>query len=377
MTLDARARAAAQAIDRSATRLDPVAGLDVLLRRRRRQPLQRAAAAAAMVLVLIVALWAGMIWCGPTPVQPPLGPVTRFRAGPKPVSVALSPGASWVVDFGNTITRIDPATGRVQGAVRVRLPGDAALLLATVGDGKLWVVYAVGDRDPEVFGVDPSAIQPGSTIDPSTSPAVTTIRPRANFIEDQAQPGDIVAGSGSVWVALQAQDQVARFDAATGKLLGHIPLPHPTALALDGQILWVATADGRLHSIETHTETVTIRAATGMLARRLRVGQGGVWLMSAEGQVLRLDPQTNRMAQIQGAFRPADLAVGPEGVWVYDQHQGVLLRIDPPTMRVARTVPVIGRPLVQLDARVLAVGNGAVWLVDKSNNTVVRVDPYR
>jgi streptogramin lyase len=378
MTLDARARAAAQAIHGSATRLDPGAGLDDLLARRRRQPLQRAAAAAALVLlVLMVAVWAGMVWRGPAPVQPTLGPVTQFRAGPKPVSVALSPGAAWVVDFGNTISRIDPSNGQVQGSVRVRLPADAALFLATVGDGKLWVVYAIGDNDPEVFGVDLSTAQAASTIDPSTSPAVTTIRPRANFIEDQAQPGDIVAGSGSVWIALQAHDQVARFDAATGKLLREIPLPHPTALALDDRTLWVATADGRLHSIDTHTGAVRTRAATGMLARRLRVGQGGVWLMTAEGKLLRLDPRTNRMAQVQGAFRPADLAVGPEGIWVYDQDRGVVLRIDPQTMGVVRTVPVISRPLVQLDARVLAVGNGAVWLVDKSNKSVVRVDPYR
>jgi streptogramin lyase len=378
MTLDARARAAARAIDASATRLDPVAGLEELLARRRRQPLQRAAAAAALVLVvLVVAVWAGMVWRGPTPVRPPLGPVTGFRAGPEPVSVALSPGAAWVVDFGNTISRIDPTTGQVQGSVRVQLPADGALFSATVGDGKLWVVYAVGDKDPEVFGIDLSMIQPGSTIDPSTTRGVTTIRPRGNFIEDQAQPGDIVAGSGSVWVALQAQDQLARFDAATGKLLRQFPLQHPTALALDGQTLWVATADGRLHSLDTHTGAVSIRAATGMLTRRVRVGQGGVWLMTAEGKLLRLDPQTNHVTQVPGAFRPADLAVGPEGVWVYDQHRGVVLRIDPQTMRVVRTIPAISRPLVQLDARVLAVGNGAVWLVDKSNNTVVRVDPYR
>jgi streptogramin lyase len=56
--------------------------------------------------------------------------------------------------------------------------------------------------------------------------------------------------------------------------------------------------------------------------------------MTAEGKVLRLDPRTNQIvAQVPGAFRPADLAVGPEGVWV--------------------------------------------WVVDKSNNAVVRVDPYR
>lgn len=76
MNLDARARAAAQAIDHSATRLDPVAGLDELLRRRRRQPLQRAAAAGLALLVMVAAIWAGVVWLGPTSIQPTLGPRT-------------------------------------------------------------------------------------------------------------------------------------------------------------------------------------------------------------------------------------------------------------------------------------------------------------
>ena len=76
MNLDARARAAAQAIDHSATRLDPVAGLDDLLRRRRRQPLQRAAAAGLALLVMVAAIWAGVVWLGPTSIQPTLGPRT-------------------------------------------------------------------------------------------------------------------------------------------------------------------------------------------------------------------------------------------------------------------------------------------------------------
>ena len=76
MNVDTRARAAAQAIDHSATRLDPVAGLDALLRRRRRQPLQRAAAAGLALLVMVVAIWAGVVWRGPTSIEPTLGPRT-------------------------------------------------------------------------------------------------------------------------------------------------------------------------------------------------------------------------------------------------------------------------------------------------------------
>jgi streptogramin lyase len=80
--------------------------------------------------------------------------------------------------------------------------------------------------------------------------------------------------------------------------------------------------------------------------------------------------------QVTGTFEAADLAVGVEGVWVYDQHQGAVLRIDPSTNRIGRTVPVIGQPLAEL-SRVLALGDGAVWVVDKGGEALVRVDPYR
>jgi hypothetical protein len=96
MNLDARARAAAQAIDHSATRLDPVAGLDELVRRRRRQPLQRAAAAGLALLVMVAAIWAGVVWRGPTSIEPTLGPGRTVAEGTvkvvlgRPLTVRLS-----------------------------------------------------------------------------------------------------------------------------------------------------------------------------------------------------------------------------------------------------------------------------------------------
>jgi streptogramin lyase len=371
MNLDARARAAAQAIDRSATRLDAVAGLDDLLRHRRRQPLRRAAAAAAFaLLVLVVTIWAGVALRGPTPVQPTLGPVTRFRAGPKPVSVAVTPGAAWVLNYGNaTLSRIDPNTGQLQGSFSVPFAKEQGdLVFATVAEGRLWVVHGTpGARETAV-----------SAIDPSTGQTVTTFGLGGDITQEWlTSPGDLAVGSGAVWVALQTEDQIKRFDAATGKLLDRIRLPAPTALAVNGQTLWVATADGRLHSIDTETKAVAVRATTKMVTR-IRVGQGGAWLMTFDGKVLRLDRRTGRIvAQVPGAFRAADLAVGAEGVWVYDQHQGAVLRIDPRTNRAVRTIPVISQPLVEAHAHVLAVGDGAVWVVDKAGQAVVRVDPNR
>jgi DNA-binding beta-propeller fold protein YncE len=368
MNVDARARAAAQAIDHSATRLDPVAGLDDLLHRRRRQPLQRAAAAALALLVMAVAIWAGVVWRGPTPVQPTLGPVTRFRVGPAPVSVAVTPGAAWVLNWANsTISRIDPSTGRVQASFSVPYanhPGE--LGFATVAEGRLWVLLQWGVKGTSILAINPS-----------TSQTLTTFWAGGFVLNPFAPQGDLAVGAGAVWVALESADEVRRIDAATGKLLDRTRLPEPTALAVDGQTLWVATADGRLHSIDVATGAGRMRTTTALVAR-IRVGQGGLWLLTADGKVLRLDRRTGRIvAHVPGTFRAADLAVGAEGVWVYDQYQGTVLRIDPGTNRVVRTIPVISQPLVELHSRVLALGAGAVWVVDKAAETVVRVDPNR
>jgi streptogramin lyase len=373
VNVDARARASAQAIDRSASRLDPVAGLDDLLRRRRRQPLRRAAAATALaVLVAVVALWAGVALRGPTPIQPTLGPITRFRVGPNPVSVALSPGAAWVLNSGDdTISRVDPSTGRTPEPSAIRAYGVlGTLIFATFADGRLWVAHL--QEGSSGHGI--------SVIDPSTGGSTNTFSVGGAVFEGSGIDGDLAVGGGAVWVALPAGDEVKWFDTVTGKLLGRIPFPRPTALALDDRTLWVATADGRLHrvDIDTRASTVTAAATTTETVTRIRVGQGGVWLMTLDGKLLRLDRRTGRiMAQVPGAFRAADLAVGAEGVWVYDQHQGAVLRTDPDTNRVARTIPVISQPLVELSSHVLALGAGAVWVVDKAGEAVVRVDPNR
>jgi streptogramin lyase len=368
VNVDARARASAQAIDRSASRLDAVAGLDDLLARRRHQPLRRAAAAFA-VLVVVAAIWAGVALRGPAPIQPTLGPVERFRVGPGPISVAVTPGAAWVLNSGDTtISRIDPETGGVQSTFTASFVVDVEgrLVSAMVAEGRLWVVHNVSYDETAVTAVDPS-----------TGRAQPTIRFGGFVLDVLGKQGDLAIGSGAVWVALEGEDQVKRLDAATGKLLDRYRLDEPTALAVDGQTLWVATGDGRLHRIDIATGAETARA-TGELVTRIRVGQGGMWLLTADGKLLRADRRTGRtLARVPGSFQAADLAIGVEGVWVYDQLQGAVLRIDPASNRVARTIPVMSQPLVELYSRVLALGDGAVWVVDKSGEALVRVDPNR
>jgi streptogramin lyase len=235
-----------------------------------------------------------------------------------------------------------------------------------VAEGRLWVVHQ--------WGMDETTI---SAVDPSTNTTLTTFGFGGFALQELGKQGDVVVGSGAVWVALEGEDHVKRLDAATGKLVDRYPLDAPTALAVDGQTLWVATSDERLHRIDIATGAVRAHATTELVTR-IRIGQGGMWLLTADGKVLRADRRTGRiLAQVPGTFRAADLAVGAEGVWVYDQHQGAVLRIDPGANRVSRTISVISQPLVELYSRVLALGDGAVWVVDKAGQALVRVDPNR
>jgi outer membrane protein assembly factor BamB len=218
-------------------------------------------------------------------------------------------------------------------------------VFATVAEGRLWVVHNVSFDETAVTAVDPS-----------TGRALVTMRFGGFVIDALGKPGDPAIGSGAVWAALEGEDHVKRLDAATGKLL-------------DG--------DGRLHHINIATGAVTARATTELVTR-IRLGQEGMWLMTADGKLLRADRRTGRIvAKVPGTFQAADLAVGAEGVWVDDQRLGAVLQIDPGTNRVVRTIPVMSQPLVERYSRVLALGAGAVWVVDKAGEAVVRVDPNR
>jgi DNA-binding beta-propeller fold protein YncE len=130
---------------------------------------------------------------------PTLGPVTRFRAGPGPVSVAVTPGAAWVVNSGDsTIARVDPRTGRVQAS----LPFKRELIFATVADGRLWVVhapigaFALNDEDEKVGPVEMSAI------DPSTTRTVARIVAQ---VPGSFRAADLAVGAEGVWAYDQLQ----------------------------------------------------------------------------------------------------------------------------------------------------------------------------
>ena len=371
MTLDARARAAAQAIDRSATRLDPVAGLDDLVRRRRRRPVGKAAiAVATATLVAVVAL------VGIRELQPPatvtqlpgsLGRVTAtIPVGFGPADVLVSEGAVWVAaDQGTvsradqgTISRIDPATGTKTSGVGV---GPAPRLAA--GFRSIWAA----NNDPagiSVSRIDPQTGQVTATIPiPVTAPAVkptqlavgadsvwviasnTTanqllrIDPTTNQaaavdqVDEQMGSGITVAG-GLVWISGRNDSgvsQLLRVNPATNRIAGPVPAAGDGALAVGAGSLWQAgIATQTIYRLDPRSGRKLTEIPLGVVPQRLTAEDGSLLVGSPSGRVTRIDMTTNR---ITGTFQvngPAPAAAGGNGpVWIADTTKAALLRVQP------------------------------------------------
>ena len=162
----------------SVTRVDPVAGLEELLRRRRRGRITRAAAALATATAVAVVAWVGVRGAervAPVVNPPPasLGRVTAtIPVGAGPVRRRWSAGSG----LGGQrrpghVSRIDPATNTVTDEHPV---GRNPVRLAA-GFGSIWVANKTSQT---CLRIDARTGQPQATI-PVTDPARQTSWPSA------------------------------------------------------------------------------------------------------------------------------------------------------------------------------------------------------
>jgi hypothetical protein len=371
VNVDARARASAQAIDRSATRLDPVAGLDELLRRRRRRLVGRVAIAIATATMVAVVALVGIRGLQPPEIvaQPPgsLGRVTAtIPVGFGPGDVLVSEGALWVaaeqgINFRpdqGTVARIDPATGTETSEVGV---GPAPRLAA--GFGSIWAA----NNDPSAISVsriDPLTGQVTATIPiPVTAPAVkptqlavgagsvwviasnTTANQllRIDPTTNQATPIDqvdaqmgsgIAVAGGLVWISGRADSgvsQLLRVNPATNRIAGPVPTAGDGALAVGGGSLWQAgIATQTIYRLDPKSGRTLAEIPLGVIPQRLTAGNGSLLVGSPSGRVTRIDMATNTVTGTFQAAGPAPAAAAGYGsVWITDTTKAALLRVQP------------------------------------------------
>jgi virginiamycin B lyase len=237
-------------------------------------------------------------------------------------------------------------------------------------------------------GPSPSGPSPDLAVSPSPSPSAATasggaspdvppdvVTAGATRIDITGEPDWVAVAGGSAWVAVRGG--VRRIDGSTGEPDGLVPVPGVICLAMDVGFdsLWAGSCDrhllARIDPVAGSLDTPFIDLPVTALQEEgsVGVGEGGVWLVSTDHELLFVNRITNRVdgrwPLPEGA---AAVRAGLGAVWVTVSAAGELLRIDPADPRSVRSIEVGGGP------RFLAIGEEAVWVMNQADGSVSRVD---
>lgn len=192
---------------------------------------------------------------------------------------------------------------------------------------------------------------------------------------EQLEPG---GEAGEVFVEQlgsgcpEAVDDAALAD---GGLTDTVALPTeltlPTDLAAGEDALWIADfGAGRLLKVDPAEGRVTARSDY-VGAMGAAVAPDGVWFTSVDGNfVTHADFEARTIEEVEVGTSPSGVAFGADAIWVANNDDATVSRIDPGTHRVVATIPVgtvgLGIP---------AFTHGLLWLPDFTAGTVHRIDP--
>lgn len=386
-----------------------------LARRQRRRAAAGFLAAGSAVVLLAVStawLWSGLRG-GPGPGtknQPPLNPrvTATIDVGNFPAGIAVGEGAVWVVlpsavpgeDCGGEVVRIDPETN----GVAARIPINGWPSNVAVGFGSVWVEGLLCTPDGDVPAV--------SRIDPHTNTVVGAVEVAGPGVGSTS--ADLAVGEGAVWVTVSPDPtadagEVVRIDPATDGVVARVPVEGTPRDVLVGEGgVWVLSLlpgreahlcgaegpcegpPGSLSGMEVlHVDPVT-NDVVGRHPNALSVGVGegavwmGVWLTEGGLGLARVDPRSGRPIgePLPGDFRGfagehgtiGTIVAGDGGVWLWgfpsvDSEHGMIYRLNASTLEIDASVAPQG---TWIDAALDPAG-GTLW-ISNYEDTVTRID---
>jgi DNA-binding SARP family transcriptional activator/DNA-binding beta-propeller fold protein YncE len=291
---------------------------------------------------------------------------------------------------GESVAVIDPETDTIIGEVPV---GGKPAGLA-VGEGSVWV----GNReDNTLLEIDPRSLDLVQTIGLPVAPtdvevgaasvwvlsdwALLRVDPAINDVVDtvplpqgngQQRWSHLEVGANAVFVCTCATGPgtVIRIDAAT--LSFEAVRRSPIWMIAYGEgALWALTGESdSIDRIDPKTSAVVETISLGRIGEsgtgwrfRMAAGEGAIWAL-APASLWRIDSTTKRVVgsvTLERSEEGSSVATGDGAVWVV-KPDGILLRVDPDSQSVAKTIPLgtLIYPADPYDA--LAVGEGSVWV---------------
>jgi YVTN family beta-propeller protein len=193
--------------------------------------------------------------------------------------------------------------------------------------------------------------------------------------------GGLAAGDGAVWIGDSRGSKLVRIDpdvqSRRAIQLARRPDAFSTSttlnpVAVGRGAVWVGRSSGGLARVDAGSGDVVAKVPVGNSPSSIATGLGGVWIADdVDNTVTRIDPKSVNAvtATTPVGQEPAAVAVGAGAVWVANAQDDSVSRIDPDTGAVTATIPVGRRPTG------LAAGGGSVWVANSLDGTVSRIDP--
>jgi YVTN family beta-propeller protein len=217
------------------------------------------------------------------------------------------------------------------------------------------------------------------------------------------KPFFIAAGAGALWVANAQDGTVNRINPSTNTVVATIDLhfdgssgdtANPFGITSDDETVWVTSfvtdADGNdvpglVSFLDAQTNRELGSVGVGKTPLGIATGFGSIWVVNqGDGTVSRIDEASRAVTATiplgvkrgSDAFVGGQVAAGAGGVWVAYGSSG-LLRIDPASNRVVATIDVSKYALS------VVAGDQAVWVAASTSDTfpagadnqLYRIDP--
>jgi YVTN family beta-propeller protein len=184
----------------------------------------------------------------------------------------------------------------------------------------------------------------------------------------------LLADAGGVWVAHRGTG-LQRLGAGAPEPVGGFGRPR--------ELVGLARAAGELWLLDFGDWPASRHRGVLVDAegeRRIRLGHapaavaaagGRLWVTNnLDGTLSRIDPSAARVEEtIRVGDGPVGVVAGHGAVWVANTGDGTVSRVDPRTSRVTATIRVGSGP------RGLAVADDGVWVANSLDDTVSRIDP--
>jgi streptogramin lyase len=285
------------------------------------------------LLIAVAAVAAGLV----------AAPTLKVDAGEWTYGLAASGGSMWAGGLAiGDVLRIDPASAKVVSRVNI---GSRVFNLASA-PGAVWAVANITGT--------------AARIDVRSGKVTATVRVGNG-------PYDIEWGFGSAWASNSEDGTVSRI---TGKkVVKTIKVGvEPNGLSAIGRFLWVTDhTAGKLLRLDPRTNRVTGSVAlpgadwvTGL--------RGSLYVSQETNVVTRVDARTLKVSgSVKVKRNPLGTAIVAGKLWVPCIDAGVIVVVDPTTMRVDRELPGGPGPIVVLPS------GGHVWVSHTTGTAVWRI----